>query len=336
MTYISEKGYQKRRNRERIFFLVFLVILFMESIFLLLWGDEVYSFSNLIDLLCNRGSKGATYAIKTIRLAKVCVGILAGFCFGVAGNVFQKMMRNPLASVDVMGITSGASVLAVMAIILFGLSGTKVSLFALAGGLISATMILFLSRKNQFSVAKMILSGIGLQAMFQAMINFILLKNSDYNVASALRWLSGSLNGVRMHDVPFMFLVTILVLMILIYLEKELEVLVLGEELPITLGIKIGRSRLKLLYCTVILASSSVAITGPLSSVAFMAGPISTRLLKTGAIGSMHAGLMGACIVLISEAIGQFLFVSRYPVGVITGVIGAPYLIYLLLKMNKE
>lgn len=102
------------------------------------------------------------------------------------------------------------------------------------------------------------------------------------------------------------------------------------------LGMRAKRSRMLLIYSAVILCSGAAAVTGPLSSVAFMSGPIAARILKTGGTGALHAGMTGAVIVLLGEAAGQFAFSTRYPVGVITGIIGAPYLIYLLMRMNRK
>ena len=333
---ITETGFRARRRRETWIFLVMLLIWCAIALFLLLYGDQVYTLQTLFRVLRGEQVKGATYAVKTIRIPRVLVGTLAGFAFAVAGNTFQKILRNSLASPDVMGITSGASAAAVFAMMVLHLSGLVVSFIALAGGVLIATLILLISQRKGFSVNKMILTGIGIQAMLQAVINFIILKTSDYNIADALRWLSGSLNGARMSDVSLFGFLVVLCVVLIVALGRDMQVLALGEELPITLGMNTNRSRMGLIYCAVLLCAGTAAVTGPLSSVAFMSGPIATRMLKTGNTGTLHAGMIGAILVLFSEAIGQFAFSTRYPVGVITGIIGAPYLIYLLTKLNNK
>ena len=333
---ITETGFRRRKRRELVVGLILLALWCVAAVFLLLWGDQVYSVSTVLRVLGGEEIKGATYAVRTIRLPRVLVGTLAGFSFGIAGNVFQKMLRNALASPDVMGITSGASAAAVFAMMVLHLSGLVVSGIAMAGGILVATLILLISQTKGFSVNKMILTGIGIQAMLQAIINFIILKTSDYNIADALRWLSGSLNGVRMYDVTLFGVIVAVFAVVILLLGREIQILGLGEELPVTLGMNTGRSRRLLLYSAVVLCAGTTAVTGPLASVAFMSGPIAARLIKTGGTGTVHAGLIGAVIVLVSEAIGQFLFSVRYPVGVITGIIGAPYLIYLLTRMNSK
>ena len=333
---VCEAGFARRRAKEQVVSLLLILLWLFFSALLLCLGDEHYTPALVVRVLLGEEVKGATYAVGTIRLPRVLVGSLAGFSFGVAGNVFQKMLRNSLASPDVMGITSGASAAAVFAMMVLDFSGMAVSGFAMAGGLAAAILILLVTRKPSFSVNKMILTGIGLQAMLQGVIQFVILKTSDYNIADALRWLSGSLNGVRMKDVTaFAPLVAACTLLILSQ-NRELQILGLGDELPVTLGLSTGRTRSLLLFSAVILCAGSTAVTGPLACVAFMAGPIAAGLLKTGGSGTLQAGFVGMNLVLFSEMVGQFATGTRYPVGVVTGIIGAPYLIWLLLRMNRK
>lgn len=333
---VTEAGFHSRKRREIYFFLAMLVIWCVLAAFLLLYGDQVYSFHTVFQVLLGKEVKGASYAVRTIRIPRVLVGTLAGFAFGIAGNTFQKIMRNSLASPDVMGITSGASAAAIISMMVLQMDGFRVAVIALAGGVLVATMILFLSQRKSFSVNKMILTGIGIQAMLQAVINFVILKTSDYDISDALRWLSGSLNGVRMKDVPIFGIIVLVCVFLILALSGEMQILGLGDEMPILLGMNAKRSRMLLIYCAVVLCAGATAVTGPLASVAFMSGPIAARLIKTGGAGSVHAGMIGAIIVLMGEAVGQFAFSTRYPVGVITGIIGAPYLIYLLTRMNSK
>lgn len=333
---VSETGFHSRRQQEIRIFLILLVLWCGLAVFLLLYGDQVYSFKTVLQVFMGEEIKGASYAVKVIRVPRVLIGTLTGIAFGIAGNTFQKIMRNSLASPDVMGITSGASAAAVFAMMVLELNGIVVSVIALAGGILVATVILLLSQKRVFSVNKMILTGIGIQAMLQAIINYIILKTSDYDISDALRWLSGSLNGVRMKDAPVFTVIVLVCVLIILAHSEELQILGLGEEMPILLGMHMKRSRALLIYSSVILCAGTTAVTGPLASVAFMSGPIAARLIKTGGTGTIHAGMVGAVIVLAGEGIGQFAFATRYPVGVITGIIGAPYLIYLLTRMNKK
>ncbi|EET60295.1 iron chelate uptake ABC transporter, FeCT family, permease protein [Marvinbryantia formatexigens DSM 14469] len=333
---IAKECFRAGKQREIRFFAGLLAIWAILSVFLLMHGDESYSLQTVLRVLLGEDIRGAAYAVRTIRVPRVLVGTLAGFAFGIAGNTFQKIMRNSLASPDVMGVTTGASAAAIVSMMVWNLDGLQTELLAMAGGICAASVILLPAARRRDAVNKMILTGIGIQAMLQAVINFVILKTSDYDVSAALRWLSGSLNGARMKDVPLLGGIVLLCTAVILALSREQQLLGLGEELPVLLGMRAKRSRMLLIYSAVILCSGAAAVTGPLSSVAFMSGPIAARILKTGGTGALHAGMTGAVIVLLGEAAGQFAFSTRYPVGVITGIIGAPYLIYLLMRMNRK
>ena len=271
---ITEAGFRARRRRSRLILGLLIALGLAASGFLLIWGDQVYSLATVLRVLAGENIKGASYAVNTIRVPRVLVGALAGFAFGAAGNTFQKILRNSLASPDVMGVTSGASAVAIFAMMVLGLSGAVVSVLAVAGGIVVALVILAISQRSSFSVNKMILTGIGMQAMLQAVINFIILKTSDYNIADGLRWLSGSLNGVRMKDVPVFAAVVVITTAVILLLSRDIQILGLGEDLPIALGMRPRRMRLTLILSSVVLCAAATAVTGPLASVAFMAGPM--------------------------------------------------------------
>ncbi len=331
----SKSLFSRKSAREMRVAVCLLILVLLLSFVLLLLGDQNYSPDLVFRVLTGEQVQGASYAIWTIRLPRIFCGILAGLSFGIAGNTFQKILRNSLASPDVLGISSGASAFAICAMLIFGLSGISVSLLALVGGILAALIIQKIAGEGHFSTNRMILTGIGMQALLQGIINLILMKHSDYDMGTALRWLSGSLNGSRMTDIYLLAPLALIGILIILAMDKELRVLQLGEDLSVTLGMNVGLSKNALIFASVLLCASAAAVTGPLASVALMSGPIAGRLCKTGGTNTLHAGLVGAALVLASELIGQFAFVTRYPVGVITGVIGAPYLILLLIRMNR-
>ncbi len=330
------EAFRRKMRRERQLLLILTLIVAALSFILLMLGDQNYSPVTIFRVLRGEQIKGANYALWSIRIPRVLCAIFAGLSFGAAGNTFQKILQNPLASPDVLGISSGAAAFAICAMLIFGLSGLPVSLLALLGGMFTALIIQCISGSGRHSINRMILTGIGMQAFLQGFINLMLMKNSDYDMGTALRWLSGSLNGSRMNDVYLLAPLCVFGILILLMLEKELKILQLGEELPITLGMNVSLGKALLIFAAVLLSASATSVTGPLASVALMSGPIASRLVKTGGTNTLQAGMVGAALVLCSELIGQFAFSTRYPVGVITGIIGAPYLIILLIRMNRK
>ncbi|MCR4694683.1 MAG: iron chelate uptake ABC transporter family permease subunit [Pseudobutyrivibrio sp.] len=327
----------RTRKKKEISVLIILFIgVLILGFFMLSLGESNYDLATVVKVLMGQEIKGASFAVMSLRLPKLIIGILAGIACGVAGNTFQVIMKNPLASPDVMGVTSSAGAMAVFAILILGLEGVAVSAFAIAGGVLVAVIIFSFARGNGFSINKAILMGIGIQAMMQALITFILQQANAYDLSKAMHWLSGSLNSAKLSGAGGFFITVLILTCFIQYRTKELKVLSLGEELPVTLGVNIDRERIVLLMASVIMVSVATAYVGPLASVSFMAGHITRRIIKTGGVYSLQAGLMGAIIVLSSELIGQNAFAIRFPVGVITGIIGAPYLIYLLLSIRNK
>ena len=172
--------------------------------------------------------------------------------------------------------------------------------------------------------------------MLQAVISFLLLKATQYDVPGALRWLSGSLNGMTMKNVPSLFIIVVIFGTAILFLTKYLQVLELGDEFATTLGIKINLVRLILILSSVFLIAFATSTTGPIAFVAFLAGPIASKLVGKGSPNVLASGLVGALLVLGSDMIGQFVFSTRFPVGVITGILGAPYMLFLLICINRR
>jgi len=196
-------------------------------------------------------------------------------------------------------------------------------------------LIYSLSRGGSFSGGKLILIGIGIQAMLNAVISYLLIKANQYDVPAAMRWLSGSLNGMQMKDINRLFLVVAVFGSIIILFERHLKILELGEASAVTLGLKTDQTRILLVLSSVFLIAFATAVTGPVAFVSFLAGPIAGRLVGSSSPRTLPSGLVGAVLVLSADIIGQFIFDVRFPVGIITGILGAPYLLFLLICMNR-
>ena len=333
---IITQGYKQRKNRLIGVTILLAALTLCLCTMMLIYGNTKYPLDVVIKVLSGENVKGATFAIETLRLPRMLCALLVGMAFGIAGNTFQTMLRNPLASPDIIGVTSGSSVAAVFCILMLGMSGPSVSIIAVISGLIIAALIYLLSNDVSFSGSRLILIGIGIQAMLQAVISFLLLKATQYDVSGALRWLSGSLNGMTMKSVPSLFVVVVVFGTIIVLLTKYLQVLELGDEFATTLGIRVNLVRVILVLSAVFLIAFATATTGPIAFVAFLAGPIASKLVGKGSPNVIPSALVGALLVLASDMIGQFVFSTRFPVGVITGILGAPYMLFLLIFVNKR
>lgn len=326
----------KRRRRFLLVTSVLAVIAFALCCTILMLGNTIYPVKDVISVLLGEQVKGASFAVGTIRLPRMIAGVFSGFAFGVGGYIFQTMLRNPLANPNVIGITAGSSAAAVFCIIVLHASNTVVSIASVAGGLATVLVIFALSKGSSFSIGRLILIGIGIQAMLTAAINYFMLIGKTHDIPTAMRWLSGSLNGAKIENLYPLILTVCVFVPILIFFGKRLEMLELGEQAATSLGVDTNKTRFILVVSSVLILALATATTGPIAFVAFLSGPIAKKLVGVGFSNIIPAGLVGVILVLAADLIGQFAFNARYPVGVITGILGAPYLIYLLIRINRK
>lgn len=329
-------GRRLRRRRWLLVTCILAVLACALCVAMLLLGNTIYPVREVIRALSGEELKGVSFAVNTIRLPRMLAGLFAGFAFGVAGYTFQTMLRNPLANPNVIGITSGSGAAAVFCIVILHSQGAAVSVASVIAGLATVMLIYFLSRGTSFSIGRLILVGIGIQAMLDAVISYLLLISAQQDVPTALRWLSGSLNGSQMKELPPLVITVLICAPIVILLGKHLSILELGEQAATSLGVNADKTRIALIVSSVIMIAIATAITGPIAFVSFLAGPIAKRLTGVGFSNVIPAGLVGVNLVLAADLIGQFAFEYRFPVGVITGLLGAPYLIFLLIRMNRK
>lgn len=328
---------RRRRGRRRALITsglgVAIVVVFALS---LMVGRTFYGPLEVLDVLAGHTVPGASFTVGELRLPRAVLGLLAGFAFGIAGVTFQTMLRNPLASPDIIGISSGATAAAVFGIVVLSQGETTVSLLALAGALVTALAIYLLSNKGGFAGTRLILIGIGVAAMLDAAVTYLLSRAAAWDLQAALRWITGSLNGASWQTVLPLAIASVVVVPALLSQGRNLGVLRLGDDSAAGLGVRVTPSRVVAILAAVTLLAFATAATGPIAFVAFMAGPIAARVVGSGSALLLPSGFIGALLVLVADLIGQFAFDARYPVGVITGVVGAPYLIYLLIRTNRS
>ncbi|MBK0419603.1 iron chelate uptake ABC transporter family permease subunit [Leucobacter sp. CSA1] len=328
----GRSGRLRRRATVTALIAAGVAILFAVS---LMVGQTFYGPGEVARVLLGETVPGASFTVGELRLPRATLGLLAGFAFGAAGVTFQTMLRNPLASPDVIGISAGAGAAAVVGIVVLSLSETAVSLLALGGALATAAAIALLANRGGFAGARFILIGIGVAAMLHSVISYVLSRAANWDIQTAMQWLTGSLNAATWERVAPLAAACAVLAPILLLTGRGLGVLRLGDDAATALGLRVGLTRAALILSAVALLAFATAGSGPIAFVAFMSGPIAARLVGPGAGLVLPAGLTGALIVLASDLAGQFLLDERYPVGVVTGVLGAPYLILLLVRLNR-
>jgi iron complex transport system permease protein len=298
-------------------------------------GQSFVSPQTVLRVLAGEGVPGQSFTVGQLRLPRAVVAVLAGLSFGLGGAAFQIMLRNPLASPDIIGISRAASAAAVLAIVVLGLDGPVVSIFAVIAGLGVALLVYGLSFQGGVAGTRLILVGIGVSAMLDSFIAYVLTRAPSWDLAEAMRWLTGSVNGAQLSQALPMLASLAVFGGLLVSRGRDLESLRLGDDTAAALGTNVAATRMLVILSAVGLIAVATAITGPVAFVAFLSGPIAARILGPNGSVLIPSGLVGALLVLGGDYIGQFLLPTRFPVGVVTGALGAPYLIWLIVRVNR-
>ncbi len=333
----QEIGALHRANRRsRLVIMTFTAVcVFLLFSLTLMVGNKFVSPHDVAACFAGRCEPSTYFAVIDLRLPRATLALFAGAAFGLAGTTFQTMLRNPLASPDIIGITSGASTAAVFAIVILGTSQTLVSVFALVGALGTALAIFTLSNTSGFAGFRMILIGIGFAALLNSLTQWMLSRTPSWDLQTAMRWLSGSVSSAAWRTITPLIIATALFGSMLFLLRRQLDLLRLGDDAARGLGVRVDAARLGLIVAAVALLAFATAAAGPIAFVAFMSGPIAARVVGSGRPPLTEAALIGAIIVLAGDLVAQNAFAVHYPVGVITGLLGAPFLLVLLMKLNK-
>lgn len=327
----------RRRKARRYGTVIAVLVALIASLFVLtlLMGRSFTPPADVIRMLRGGDVPGASFLVGQLRLPRAVLSILAGLSFGLGGAAFQTMLRNPLASPDIVGISTGASAAAVFAIVVLSWQGLAVSMFAVAAGLAVALLVYGLSFRNGVGGTRLILVGIGVSAMLESSIAYILSIAPEWNLQEAMRWLTGSVNGARPEQALPLLVALAAFGGLLLSRARDLEALRLGDDTAAALGVGVDRTRMLVMVAAVGMISFATAATGPIAFVAFLAGPIAARIGGNSGSVLVPAALVGAVLVLAGDYCGQFLLPSRYPVGVVTGALGAPYLLFLIIRTNR-
>ena len=298
-------------------------------------GDFPIPLSDVIPATLGTGTDDAEFIVRTLRLPRALTGLLVGVSFGLAGAIFQSLARNPLASPDIIGIDAGASAAAVFCIVVVGASTGMTALGAVIGALVAALAIYLLAWTGGVSAYRLVLVGVGIAALLSAVTQYLLTRAEIFEAQRAVVWLTGSLNAHGWEHVRTVALADIVLVPALVCLAASLRVLLLGDDTAKGLGVRVERDRLALVLVAVGLAGTATAAAGPIVFVAFVAAPIARRL--TGdPLALVPAALVGAVLVVVSDLVARRLFApTELPVGVVTGVVGAPYLLWLIARSNR-
>jgi iron complex transport system permease protein len=275
------------------------------------------------------------FVVRDLRLPTALTGLGVGLALGVAGLVFQRLLANPLASPDFVGISSGASLFAVAAIVFLGVGSAGISVAALAGALTSAALVYLLAWRDGISGYRFILIGIGVSEFMLSIVGYVVAKADIYDAREAMAWLVGSVGHAGTGELRALLLAVAILVPVALLLDRSLRTLELGDDAARALGARVEACRLALIAVSILLVAFATAAAGPIMFVALIAGPVARRLLGPASGAIAAAAFVGASMVLASDLLAEHALPVAIPTGVVTGAVGAPYLIWLLATANK-
>ncbi|NUT32058.1 MAG: iron chelate uptake ABC transporter family permease subunit [Hamadaea sp.] len=276
------------------------------------------------------------FVVRGLRLPTALSALTVGLALGASGTVFQQLLRNPLASPDFVGVTSGASLAAVSGIVLFQIGGLAVCLLALGGAIAAALIMYALAWRDGVTGYRFILIGIGVAVFFDGLIGYVLTKAQLFEARQAMHWLTGSVGQAGGDELTLLSAALVVLLPLAVLLSRKLRVLELGDESARALGARVELTRAALLATAVVLVALAVSVAGPIVFVALVAGPIANRLLGPATGGIAAAALVGAALLLTADLVAVHVLPTPLPTGVVTGAVGAPYLLWLLATTNRQ
>jgi iron complex transport system permease protein len=308
-------------------------------------GQMKISPVDVIKALFGTGTDMHALVIKSFRLPRILLALLAGMALAVSGAILQGIIRNPLASPDIIGITGGGALATITFLTVFSDRSNSLTvsihwmpLASFLGAVIIGFLVYFLAWRNGVSPIRLVLIGIGIAAALQALTNLMMILGPIYAASQANIWITGSVHGANWQQVSILSPWFILFMAFIFIYARKLNVQELGDDIAKGLGSMLQRDRFVLLFMSTALAGGAVAFAGGIGFVGLMAPHIARRL-----VGSTFGGLVivsalvGGLIVIAADLIARTAFAPlEMPAGVFTSAIGAPYFIYLLYRSRNK
>ncbi|MET9438914.1 iron ABC transporter permease [Streptomyces sp. NPDC006551] len=307
-------------------------------------GDFAIPLPDVVRVLFGGGDDADRLVVLDFRLPRAATGAFVGAALGLAGALVQGVARNPLASPDILGVTAGAGTGAVAVIVLGGEYGSVsgplaeigVPAASIGGGLLAAAIVYLLAVRRGLSGYRMLLVGVGVQAILSSVISWLLVKASIVDAGRAILWLTGSLNASTWDNARAVGWALAFLLPVALVLSFPFGALNFDEDTARGLGVRMNTSRAALLLIAVLLTATATAAAGPVAFVALACPQLAVRLVRTGTPPLLASTMLGAAVTVWADVLGRTAFGRiELPVGILTAALGAPYLLYLLVRSGK-
>lgn len=271
--------------------------------------------------------------VGTLRLPRMVLGLLVGVAFGIAGALIQTVARNPLASPDIIGISQGAGAVTVGAMTFGVTSYTALPYLSVGGGLLAAALVYAFAWRGGLHATRFVLIGIGFAIALRSVTTLFMTKGDVLVAQQAQVWMTGSLNGRGYDEAAPLALVLLVLTPAVLWAAYAQRTVSMDDDTALALGVRLGRVRLGLVVLGVVLASVATGAAGPVDFVALLAPQIARRMTRTAQIPLLSSALMGAFVVVLADLLARVvLSPTELPVGVLTAAVGAPYLIWLIIR----
>ncbi|MDM4719225.1 iron chelate uptake ABC transporter family permease subunit [Micromonospora sp. WMMA1363] len=299
------------------------------------YGDYPMSAADVLRTLAGNGTPAEDFVVHELRLPRLVTAAAVGAALALAGAVFQSLVRNPLGSPDILGFTQGAATGALLVVVAGG-SSALLSGAAVAGGLGTGVLVYALAWRRGVHGYRLVLVGIGVAAILTGVNGWLLTRAPLMDAARAVLWLTGSLDGRGWsHGVP-VALAVLGTAVVLAGAGPALRLVELGDDAATALGVQVRRLRLALLATAVLLVSLAAAAAGPVNFVALTAPQLARRLTRAPGPNLLPSAALGALLLVSADQVAQRAFAGhQLPVGVVTGILGGGYLIWLLASERR-
>ena len=329
----------KKKNRRKWVPALLLAAILGAVLFSVNCGYAQIPYSQIMASIFHPDGGGTEVILLQIRLPRIVLAVLCGMGLALSGCVLQAVTENPLADPGVLGINAGAGFAVMLFLTLFPALHISTMLFqplfAMAGGLcVAALLYRFAKRGGKIRPAYLLLGGIGVSAGFSALMTMMAsdMENSSYQLVA--RWLVGNIWGTSWYQVGALLPYLLVLIPLLFTKANVLDILLLGEDTSLALGVSVERERKTLLVVAVALAASCISVSGGIGFVGLVAPHMARRF-----VGGRHrlllpaAMLTGGLLLLLADTVGRALFQpTEIPVGIVISVLAAPYFLYLLHK----
>lgn len=299
-------------------------------------GSVNLSFGEIISALINDDNKMVTTIVYKMRLPRNILAVLVGANLAVSGVLLQSVMKNPLADPGITGVSTGASVAAIIILLVAPQFTSILPIAAFIGGAIACMLVFVMAYKNGLKPGRIVLAGVAINTILGGVISYLSTMYSD-RIQSAMLWLNGSLATKTWADVEMLFIYSVIGLIVSLLLIRSANVLQLGDDAATNLGFNVNLTRLLISVVAVFLAATSTAVVGVISFVGLIVPHISRMIM-----GSDHkftipfSIILGSMVLLVADTLGRTIGGAvEIPVGVIMSIVGGPFFLYLLRKRGN-